>query len=86
MVTDRVQFREDAQVLGYFQQRGINPNELARSLLKAEFRRLRAQEKWGKIRARIAATADFSGPSLVDAIREDRDRDHGRDPHGNVRD
>lgn len=79
-MTGRVQFREDEEILAYFEGQGVNPNELARSLLLAEFRRRRAKEKWERLRAVIAKRRDFSGPTAAEMIREDRDSDHGRDP------
>ena len=65
----RVQFREDPAVLAYLEKRGLNPNELARSAFEAEVRRIRAKEKFARLRARdIRLPA--SGASLIREIRD----------------
>ena len=65
----RVQFREDPAVLAYLEQRGVNPNELARTAFEAEVRRIRAKEKFEKLRARAIRLPE----SRAKLIREIRD-------------
>lgn len=50
-MADRVQFREDEDVLAYVEAQGLNPNELARRLFEAEVRRMRVAEKFARLRA-----------------------------------
>jgi hypothetical protein len=69
-VTDRVQFRETEDVLAYVQGLGLNPNEVARAAFEAEVRRLRAKEKFDKLRSRKVRLAPGEAARLV---REDRD-------------
>lgn len=75
-MTDRVQFREDAETLAYLVARGLNPNELARAAFQAEVRRLRARESWSRLRKKGIVLAERA----ADVVREERDRGHGR--HG----
>lgn len=68
-MTDRVQFREDEEVISYVESMGANPNELARRLFQEEVRRLKAEEKLRRIRA---ANIKLPRPA-AEMIREDRD-------------
>jgi hypothetical protein len=70
LVTDRVQFREDEDVLAYVASLGLNPNEVARRAFEREVRRLRADEKVKKLRAFKIRLAPGEAVRLV---REDRD-------------
>jgi hypothetical protein len=70
VVADKVQFREDEDVLRYLASRGVNPNELARELLEAEVRRMRARDGWVRVRSmnvRLTRTT-------AEDVREDRGR------------
>lgn len=51
-MTDRVQFREDEEVVQFVESRGINPNDLAKRLFEAEVRRMRAEARLQEIRRR----------------------------------
>jgi hypothetical protein len=68
-VADKVQFREDADVLAFVESQGVNPNELARELFEAEVRRMKAKRRREKLNARPIRL----GFDPVAAIREDRD-------------
>lgn len=71
-MTDRVQFREEDEVLQFFQREGLNPNEVARELLRQEYRRRKA-EKW--LAAVRAAKVNLNGAAAA-LVREDRDHGH----------
>lgn len=65
----RVQFREDDDTVAFVAKAGMNPNELARDLFRAEVRRMRAKAKFERLRARnIQLPA-----SSAEIIRELRD-------------
>lgn len=69
-MTDRVQFREDEEVLSYVAGLGLNPNEVARDAFAREVRRLKAEEKVKKLRAFKIKLAPGEAARLV---REERD-------------
>lgn len=69
MAAPKVQFREDEEVLAYLEDHGINPNELARELLEAEVRRMRAADRARRISAR---NIRLPRPA-ADMVREDRE-------------
>lgn len=50
MASGIVQFREDQEELDYLRGRGINPNQLAREAFEAALNRIRAEERYEKIR------------------------------------
>lgn len=71
-MTDRVQFREDPGTLAYLEDKGINPNELARRLLADEVRRMRVKEAFTRLRkAKIRLTRPAA--ELVREGRRERD-------------
>lgn len=51
MFVTRVQFREDAEVVAYVEQAGLNPNEVAKRAFEAEVRRMKAREARAKLKA-----------------------------------
>lgn len=69
MVSDVVQFREEADALQYLRTRGINPNEFGKEAFESALRRVRAEEKAREL-AKIQAK--LSRP-IEDVIREDRE-------------
>lgn len=69
-MSDKVQFREDPDLLRYLTSRGLSPNEVAKRAFEAEVRRMRAAE-WGD---RLRATRVRLGGEGSALVREDRDR------------
>lgn len=72
-MASKVQFREDEELLAFLESKGINPNELARDLLEAEVRRMRAADRMERLRAR-RVRLPRPGAKMVREDREDRDR------------
>lgn len=68
-MTDRIQFREDEDVIAFVESQGINPNMLARELFEAEVRRMRAEFRYRKIRE-MNIRLPRSGAEI---IREERE-------------
>lgn len=68
-MTSKVQFREDEEVLAFLESKGVNPNELARDLLEAEVRRMRAADRMERLRARRVR---LPRPA-AEMVREDRE-------------
>ncbi len=68
-MTDRIQFREDEDVIAFVESQGINPNMLARELFEAEVRRMRAAFRYRKIRE-MNIRLPRSGAEM---IREERE-------------
>lgn len=68
-MTSKVQFREDEEVLAFLESKGVNPNELARDLLEAEVRRMRAADRMERLRARRVR---LPRPA-AEIVREDRE-------------
>lgn len=69
MATGIVQFRVANETLAYLEEKGINPNQLAREAFEAKVRRLRAEESMDE----LANTRIEFPRSAADMIREDRD-------------
>lgn len=70
-MTDRVHFREDADLLAYVEGLGMNPNDFAKRLFEEEVCRLRAQERFRRIQQ-----AWVRLPRRASAmVREERDRE-----------
>lgn len=70
VVTGRVQFREDEEVIAFIEKLGLNANEVAREAFEREVRRLKAEEKVKKLRSYKIRLAPGEAARLV---REDRD-------------
>lgn len=70
LVSGRVQFREDDDVIAFVEDQGINPNDLARRLFEAEVRQMRSKERMRRLQDR---GIELPRPS-AEAVREDRER------------
>lgn len=69
-MTDRVQFREDEDVIAFVESLGLNPNEVAREAWAAQVRKLRTRAKHEKLRKLSIKLPPGEAARLV---REDRD-------------
>lgn len=70
-MTDRVQFREDEDVIAFVESLGLNANDVAREAFEREVRRLKAEAKVKKLRS---FNIRLGGESAAKLVREERDR------------
>lgn len=70
-MTDRVQFREDENVIAFVESLGLNANDVAREAFEREVRRLKAEAKVKKLRS---FNIRLGGESAAKLVREERDR------------
>jgi hypothetical protein len=72
-VTGRVQFRAGQEVLDYLRAKGLSPNDLAKALFEAEVRRMRAEDRHGRLRT-MQVRMPEGGAQMVREDRDGRDR------------